>query len=318
MTYTNVWKTHNTILLKDLQGTIEAASCIGPMIQGEVRIWKRGTTHSPLELTEWTDVLDQALRYPDVDWLIRTETSPSEAIAIEFTWECCTLVPHIPFQGAAPLSSDSLEPSSPARMPPASPSDSLMASNDPDVHTQFRTRAKDMFWRSKGRVATPVPPLASVTSSQSYDLPDASVADASYTEGGARYPLRKPSRPSKVTDSPSLDLENPHASALTSRRSFESTHSGVSIAPPLAALAHSPLERLALSIEDLISATGGTLTPDANEILTSWPNLERHLIQADIPEDPTCRLGRRGTRFWVSDELLTQPARQLSRYLRCI
>lgn len=133
------------------------------MIQGEVRIWKRGTTDSPLELTEWTDVLDQALHYPDVDWLIRTETSPSEAIAIEVTWvsimiffsicmvnyssnyqECCTLVLHVPFQGAAPLSPDPLEPRLLAfQRTPFSSSDSAMASNV--AHSQSRTRTKDML-----------------------------------------------------------------------------------------------------------------------------------------------------------------------------
>ena len=56
------------------------------MIQGEVHIWKKGATHPPVELTDWTDVLDQALRYPHVDWLIRTETSPSETIRIRYTW----------------------------------------------------------------------------------------------------------------------------------------------------------------------------------------------------------------------------------------
>ncbi|KAH8985439.1 hypothetical protein EDB86DRAFT_2333302 [Lactarius hatsudake] len=87
-TYTNIWKPHNTVILKDLQGTIEAATRIGPMIHGEIRIWKRGTTQFPLQLTAWTEVLDLALHrdYLHVDWLIRTETSPSEAIAIEFTW----------------------------------------------------------------------------------------------------------------------------------------------------------------------------------------------------------------------------------------
>ena len=70
----------------DIQGTIEAASHISPEIQGEVRIWKRGTTHAPLELADWTDALDQALHYPYVDWLIRTESSPSEDVRILYSW----------------------------------------------------------------------------------------------------------------------------------------------------------------------------------------------------------------------------------------
>lgn len=59
-----------------------------------------------------------------------------------------------------------------------------------------------------------------------------------------------------------------------------------STAPPLVQISYSPLERLALSIEDFITSTGGTLAPDANETLTSWPKLECCLIQADIPTDP--------------------------------
>ncbi len=51
-------------------------------------------------------------------------------------------------------------------------------------------------------------------------------------------------------------------------------------------ITYSPLERLALSIEDLLTSNGGTLTSDTNEILTSWPKLEPCLIQADIPTDP--------------------------------
>ena len=61
---------------------------------------------------------------------------------------------------------------------------------------------------------------------------------------------------------------------------------GFSAAPPLVQIFYSPLERLALSIEDFITSTGGTLAPDANETLTSWLKLECCLIQADIPTDP--------------------------------
>ncbi|KAH9055586.1 hypothetical protein EDB87DRAFT_1639845, partial [Lactarius vividus] len=129
-TYTNIWKPHNVVILKDLQGTIEAAGCIGPMIQGEVRIWKRGTTQFPLQLTKWTEVLDLALHrdYLHVDWLIRTETSPSEAIAIEFTWERCSPIPRVPSQGTEPLSPYLLGPLSLAfQTIPPSPSDSVAA-----------------------------------------------------------------------------------------------------------------------------------------------------------------------------------------------
>src|SRR6266702_3361596 len=111
----------------------------------------------------------------------------------------------------------------------------------------------------------------------------------------ARSPLREHSRPSEVTDSPGLqvNLENCHTSVPTSRRSFEGTRPRFSTAPPLVQIVYSPLERLALSIDDLISSNGGTnlkLTPDANEILTSWPKLEPCLIQADIPTDPVAFL----------------------------
>ena len=34
---------------------------------------------------KWTEVLDRALDLPDVDWLIRSETSPDEAFDIEVT-----------------------------------------------------------------------------------------------------------------------------------------------------------------------------------------------------------------------------------------
>ena len=37
------------------------------------------------DLSKWTEVLDRALDMPDVDWLIRSETSPDEAFDIEVT-----------------------------------------------------------------------------------------------------------------------------------------------------------------------------------------------------------------------------------------
>ncbi len=37
------------------------------------------------DLSKWTEVLDKALDMPDVDWLIRSETSPDEAFDIEVT-----------------------------------------------------------------------------------------------------------------------------------------------------------------------------------------------------------------------------------------
>ncbi|KAH8984245.1 hypothetical protein EDB92DRAFT_1498172 [Lactarius akahatsu] len=200
-TYTNIWKPHNTVILKDLQGTIEAANRIGPMIQGEVRIWKRGTTQFPPQLTDWTEVLDLALHrdYLHVDWLIRTETSPSEAIAIEFTWERCSLIPRVPFQGAAPLSPYLLGPLSLAfQTIPPSPSDSATASSA--VHSHSRTRTIDVLERQR-QLVTPALPLAQIP--------------------------------------------------------------------------YSPLERLALSIEDRIEdrigSTSGSMTPDTNETLTPWP-----------------------------------------------
>ncbi|KAI9434434.1 hypothetical protein H4582DRAFT_1977502 [Lactarius indigo] len=200
-TYTNIWKPHDTVILKDLQGTIEAASRIGPMIQGGVRIWKRGTTHFPLMLNEWTEVLDLALHhdYLHVDWLIRTETSPSEAIAIEFAWECCSPIPRVPVQGGAPLSPYLLGPLSlSSQITPSSPSDPIAASNA--VHSHSRTRTMEMLERQR-QLVTPAPPLAQIP--------------------------------------------------------------------------YSPLERLALSIEDRIEdrigSTSGSMTSDANEILTPWP-----------------------------------------------
>ncbi|KAI9457012.1 hypothetical protein BJY52DRAFT_1274506 [Lactarius psammicola] len=132
-----------------------------------------------------------------------------------------------------------------------------------------------------------------ISSSQSCDPPDVRVADAPYTEATgaseARSPLRKHRRPSEVTDhSPGFDLENCHTSASikTSRRPFECTRPQLSTASPLVQIAYSPLKRLAFSIEDIITSTSGTLTPDANETLASWPKLERCLIKADIPTDP--------------------------------
>ncbi|KAH9036028.1 hypothetical protein EDB83DRAFT_1769544 [Lactarius deliciosus] len=200
-TYTNIWKPHNTVILKDLQGTIEAATRIGPMIQGEVRIWKRGTTQFPLQLTEWTEVLDLALDrdYLHVDWLIRTETSPSEAIAIGFTWERCSPIPRVPFQGAAPLSPYLRGPLSLAfQTIPPSPSDSAAASSV--VHPHSRTGTIGVLERQR-QLVTPTPPLAQIP--------------------------------------------------------------------------YSPLERLALSIEDHIEdrlgSTSGPMMPDTNEMLTPWP-----------------------------------------------
>lgn len=37
------------------------------------------------DLSKWTEVLDRALDMSDVDWLIRSETSPDEAFDIEVT-----------------------------------------------------------------------------------------------------------------------------------------------------------------------------------------------------------------------------------------
>ncbi|KAH9990185.1 hypothetical protein BJV77DRAFT_1151150 [Russula vinacea] len=94
-TYGNIWRPDNTIILKDLQGTLEAANLINPKINGEVCIWQRGGGR-PVEedLLKWTQVLDRALDLPDVDWLIRSETAPDEALDIELTggWERCSRV----------------------------------------------------------------------------------------------------------------------------------------------------------------------------------------------------------------------------------
>ncbi|KAH9975205.1 hypothetical protein BJV74DRAFT_181010 [Russula compacta] len=98
-TFGNIWKPDNAIILKDLQGTLEAANRISPGISGEVCIWQRGGGRPEEDVSKWTEVLDQALDLPDVDWLIRSETSPEEAFDIEVTggWERCspvtTLVP---------------------------------------------------------------------------------------------------------------------------------------------------------------------------------------------------------------------------------
>ncbi|KAI0249015.1 hypothetical protein BJV78DRAFT_735311 [Lactifluus subvellereus] len=93
-TYGNIWRPSNTIILKDLQGTLEAASRISPRIASEVCIWQRGGYRPEQDLTKWTEVLDRALDLPDVDWLIRSETSPDEAFDIEVTggWERCSPV----------------------------------------------------------------------------------------------------------------------------------------------------------------------------------------------------------------------------------
>ena len=97
-TYTGIWKAHNTVILKgvyglsyrisltiqtlDLRGAIETSSNI--RLRGEIRIWKRGKPRSQLMLSHWTDVFDQALLNPDVDWLVCT--TPTEAVVIEYTW----------------------------------------------------------------------------------------------------------------------------------------------------------------------------------------------------------------------------------------
>ncbi len=69
-----------------MQGTLEASTLISPKINGEVNIWQRSDGH-PVEEdpSKWTEVLDRALDMPDVDWLIRSETSPDEALDIEVT-----------------------------------------------------------------------------------------------------------------------------------------------------------------------------------------------------------------------------------------
>ncbi|KAH8986903.1 hypothetical protein EDB92DRAFT_1222953 [Lactarius akahatsu] len=84
-TYGNIWKPHDAIILKDLQGTLEAANRISHNINGEVCIWQRGGDRPDEDLTEWTEVLSQALSAPDADWLIRSGTSPDEAFDIEVT-----------------------------------------------------------------------------------------------------------------------------------------------------------------------------------------------------------------------------------------
>ncbi|KAH9059811.1 hypothetical protein EDB87DRAFT_728493 [Lactarius vividus] len=91
-TYGNIWKPHDAIILKDLQGTLEAANRISPKINGEVCIWQRGGDRPDEDITEWTEVLSQALSAPDADWLIRSGTSPDEAFDIEVTggWERCS------------------------------------------------------------------------------------------------------------------------------------------------------------------------------------------------------------------------------------
>ncbi|KAH9953632.1 hypothetical protein BC827DRAFT_112547 [Russula dissimulans] len=94
-TYGNIWKPHDAIILKDLQGTLEAADRISPRVTSEVCIWQRGGGRPEEDLSKWTEVLDRALDFPDVDWLIRSETSPDEAFDIEVTggWERCSPVP---------------------------------------------------------------------------------------------------------------------------------------------------------------------------------------------------------------------------------
>jgi hypothetical protein len=101
-TFGNIWRPSDTIILKgnytfhspftlvfiwrlDLQGTLEAASRISPKISGEVCIWQRGGDRPEGDLTKWTEVLERALDLPDVDWLIRSETSLDEAFDIEVT-----------------------------------------------------------------------------------------------------------------------------------------------------------------------------------------------------------------------------------------
>jgi len=81
-----------TLQTLDLRGAIETSSSI--RLQGEIRIWtkRKSESHSQLRLTRWTDVFDQALRYPDVDWLVRTKTTDSEAVAIGSSWASTILV----------------------------------------------------------------------------------------------------------------------------------------------------------------------------------------------------------------------------------
>src|SRR5260370_22149972 len=80
-----------------MQGTLEASTLISPKINGEVNIWQRSDGH-PVEedLSKWTEVLDRALDMPDVDWLIRSETSPDEAFDIEVTGGWVTFLFSIP------------------------------------------------------------------------------------------------------------------------------------------------------------------------------------------------------------------------------
>jgi hypothetical protein len=59
---------------------------ISPKLDGEVCIWQRGGGRPAEEdLSKWTEVLERALDMPNVDWLLRSETSPDEAFDIEVT-----------------------------------------------------------------------------------------------------------------------------------------------------------------------------------------------------------------------------------------
>lgn len=121
----------------------------------------------------------------------------------------------------------------------------------------------------------PSPPPLVISVSHPTPLPSPEKADG---------PQLSPTPSLKATDSPSLDSKDLHSSAPTSRPSLGSTHSPFSTAHPLVKIAYSPLERLALTIEDIVASSDGTLTPDEDQ--TSWPKLERYLIKGNILIDP--------------------------------
>lgn len=136
-TYGNIWRPDNTIILKDLQGTLEATTLISPKLDGEVCIWQRGGgRHVEEDLSKWTEVLERALDMPDVDWLIRSETSPDEAFDIEVTggWERCSpiSIPNPPGLSemddpitVTPPREDALVPPEEVPSPVSSPSSSM-------------------------------------------------------------------------------------------------------------------------------------------------------------------------------------------------
>ncbi|KAI0268897.1 hypothetical protein BC834DRAFT_659199 [Gloeopeniophorella convolvens] len=84
-TYGNIWKPGVSIILKGSTGELVAAQSVARQIRGDVCIWQRGGALPSRELTKWTDVLEEALLSPTTDWLIRSETSLEDAIAIELT-----------------------------------------------------------------------------------------------------------------------------------------------------------------------------------------------------------------------------------------